>query len=256
MPLVKDRIVNMNKILLISFIVVIIMYAIYYRAYIIYFFKLINGEIKHNNKIKNLKNKNKKDHILTPNEIKEYVKLSINSLKSIDYSYGTKYRLDPYLMQKLKYSRLDDKPVIELYQSICKHMNIDRSEIGFSIRRTSSKSKTSIAGSYGYNNHVITIEVSTYTTIERLIATIAHECTHHIFHSNNMVIKDIKKNEILTDISAIILGFGKYFCKAYKDESRIIYEGEFLELVDREKLGYIGYKDVKSVMKYSKKIRK
>lgn len=216
---------------------------------------MIKGEIKHNNKIKKLKNKNKKNRLLTSNEIKKYVELSIESLRKMGHSFGTKYKLDPCLRQKLKYSRLDDKAVIELYQSICTHMNIDKSEIEFSIRRTSSRSKTPIAGSYGYNDHVITIEISTYTTIERLVATIAHECTHHIFHSNDMEIKDIKKNEILTDASAIILGFGEYFCDAYKDKSRIIYEGEFLELVDREKLGYIGYKDVKYVMKYCTKIR-
>lgn len=193
--------------------------------------------------------------MLKSSEIKKYVEYSIESLRKISHSFGIKYKLEPSLMQKLKYSRLDDKAVIELYESICKHMNIDKSEIEYSIRRTSSRSKTPIAGSYGYNDHVITIEISTYTTVEHLIATIAHECTHHIFHSNNMEIKDIKKNEILTDISAIIIGFGEYFRDAYKDKSRIIYEGEFLELVDREKLGYIGYKDVKFVMKYSKKIR-
>ncbi|MBP3707620.1 MAG: hypothetical protein J6J36_03320 [Clostridia bacterium] len=245
----------MKRILLISFVVVLILYAIYYRAYIVYFFKLLKGEIRHNNKIKNLKNKNKKSRLLKSSEIKKYVECSIESLRKINHSFGIKYKLEPYLMQKLKYSRLDDKSVIELYESICKHMNINKSEIEFRIRRTSSRSKTPIAGSYGYIDHVISIEISTYTTIDRLVATIAHECTHHIFHSNNMEIKDIRKNEILTDTSAIILGFGEYFCKAYKDESRIIYEGEFLELIDREKLGYIGYKDVKSVMKYSKRIK-
>lgn len=246
----------MKRILLISLIVAIALYAIYYRAYVVYFFKLVRGEIKHNNKIKNLKNKNKKNRILKSNELRKYVERSVESLRKINHPFGIKYKLDQSLMQRLKYSRFDDKTVLELYQSICKHMNIDKSEIGFKIRRTSSKSKTQIAGSYGYNNHVITIEISTYTSIEHLIATIAHECTHHILHSNNMEIKEIKKNEILTDVSAIILGFGEYFYEAYKDKSRIIYDGEFLELVDREKLGYIGYKDVKYVLKYYKKIRK
>jgi len=52
------------------------------------------------------------------------------------------------------------------------------------------------------------------------------------------------------------MGFHKYFYRAYKDRSRIIYEGEFLELIDRRKLGYIGYKDVKVAERMIKKIKK
>ena len=51
------------------------------------------------------------------------------------------------------------------------------------------------------------------------------------------------------------MGFHKFFYRAYKDRSRIIYEGEFLELVDRRKLGYIGYKDVKYASNVARKLK-
>ena len=246
----------MEKVLkIIGIIVVIIFIFIYFEEDIVYFFRLILREIKHNRKISKLMNKGKKRRWIKNSIIEKYVNYVNTSLKNINYNIKGNYKLDTYLAQRLKYSKFDDKILQELLQDILRHMEIDYSEIIFDIRRTSSKTRTSVAGSYNDIEKRITLEVTTYSTLDSIISTLAHECTHHLLLGNGIKLEKREHNEILTDITAVYLGFGDYFYRAYKDEKRIIYDGEYTELIDRHKLGYIGYGDVRYIQKYSKKVK-
>ena len=246
----------MEKILIIIGTVIILLFiVIYFEDYIVYFIKLLFEEIRHNRSIKKLMNENLKKRWLKNSVIKKYVNFIHNILKNKNYNIKNKYELNTYLAQKLKYSKFDDKILKELLHDILNYMQIDYSEITFDIRRTSSRTRTSIAGSYNNESKKITLEITTYSNLDRVISTLAHECTHHLLLGNKIELKNRNDNEILTDITAIYLGFGDYFYRAYKDESRIIYDGEYTELIDRHKLGYIGYGDVKYVQRYSKKLK-
>lgn len=246
----------MNKIIIAVVAIILIVILVAYSDYIGWFFKLLKGEIKHNKNLNKLMNNNKKSRYLKSSEIKKIVENVDKKVREFNYPIKKEYILSPDLERKLRYSRYDDKSIDELFKSIYEYMGINGNNLKFNIRRTSSKTQTPIAGSYNEINKAVTLEISTYSTTDQLISTLSHELSHHILLSNGFELKDRGSNEIFTDIAAIYMGFHKFFYRAYKDQSRIIYDGEFLELVDRRKLGYIGYKDVKYAEKLSKKYKK
>lgn len=247
----------MNKIIIsIVVVIIVIVLGVAYSDYVGWFFRMLGGEIRHSKKLNELKNANKRSRYLKKKEIEAIVKKVDEIIKGLNYPINKEYKLDSELERKLRYSRLDNKYVTALYESISKFMGINTQGLRFIIERTSSKTETSYTGMYNMDEESITLEVSTYSTINQLVATLAHELSHHILISNKFKLEETEQNEIYTDITAIYMGFYKFFYEAYKDKSRIIYDGEFMELVDRKKLGYIGYKDVKIAEKISRKYRK
>lgn len=246
----------MSKIIIVICIIVVIVILVAYSDYIGWFFRLIKREFHHNKKLNKLMNDNKKSRYLKSKDIKKFVENVDKKIHEFNYPVKKEYILPQDLERTLRYSRYDDKSIQELYKSIYEYMGINGDEITFNIRRTSSRTQTPIAGSYNEKDKLIVLEISTYSTTDHLISTLAHELSHHLLMSNGFVIKDRKSNEVFTDFTAIYMGFHKFFYRAYKDRSRIIYEGEFLELVDRRKLGYVGYKDVRVATKISKKLKK
>ena len=244
------------KIVIAIVVIILIVVLVAYSDYIGWFFRLLKGEIKHNNKLNKLKNDNRRDKYLKMKDIKMLVKDVDKKVREFGYPIQKEYKLSQELERKLRYTRFDDKSIHELFKSIYEYMGINGSDLKFVIRRTSSRTQTPVAGSYDEKNKVVTLEISTYSTTNHLISTLSHELSHHILLSNGFELKERKMNEIFTDLTAIYMGFHKFFYKAYKDESRIIYEGEFLELVDRRKLGYIGYIDVKNAARVAKRLKR
>lgn len=245
----------MSKIIITIIVIIAIVILVAYSDYIGWFFRLIKGEIRHNNKLNKLMNDNKKSRYLKSNDIRRFVGDVDKKIRELNYPIKKEYILSQNLERKLRYSRYDDNSILELFKSIYEYMGINGEELTFNIRRTSSRKQTPVAGSYDEKNKAITLEISTYSSTDHLISTLSHELSHHILLSNGFKLKDRGTNEIFTDITAIYMGFHKFFYRAYKDRSRIIYEGEFLELVDRRKLGYIGYKDVKYASNVARKLK-
>lgn len=245
-----------TKIIIAIIVIILIVVIVAYSDYIGWFFRLLKGEIKHNSKLNKLKNENRRDKYLKLKDIKMLVKDVDQKVRELNYPINKEYKLSQDLERKLRYTRYDDKSIQELFKSIYEFMGINGADIIFSIRRTSSRTETPIAGSYDEKNRSIILEISTYSTTDKLISTLSHELSHHILLSNGFELKERKMNEIFTDLTAIYMGFHKFFYKAYKDESRIIYDGEFMELVDRKKLGYIGYIDVRNAARVAKKLKR
>ena len=243
------------KIIIAIVVIILIVILVAYSDYIGWFFRLLKGEIKHNNNLNKLMNENRRDRYLKLNDIKKVVGDVDSKIRELDYPIKSEYILSSDLERKLRYTRYDDKSIHELFKSIYEFMGINGDDITFNIRRTSSRTQTPVAGSYDDKNKIVTLEISTYSTTDQIISTLSHELSHHILLSNGFELKDRGSNEIFTDITAIYMGFHKFFYRSYRDRSRIIYEGEFLELVDRRKLGYIGYKDVKYAAKFAKKLK-
>lgn len=246
----------MGKYIIIGIIVVVLFLIIYFIDDIVYFFMLLKREVRHNKKVNELMNENIKRRWFKNSVLKKYIEYTDKKLKEKEYNVKKKYKIDSYLMQRLKYSKFDDKILHELLENIFNYIGLDYSEIKFNIRRTSSRTRTAIAGSYNQENKEIILEVTTYSNIDKIISTLAHESTHHLLLKNGIELKDRNKNEILTDVTAVYLGFGDYFYRAYREEGRIIFDGEFTELIDRNKLGYISYGDVKYVQKYSARLKR
>ena len=53
------------------------------------------------------------------------------------------------------------------------------------------------------------------------------------------------QNECLTDITAILLGFGEFMVEGYKISNRVIYDEINHRSIKKDRIGYITYKDVK-----------
>ena len=86
-------------------------------------------------------------------------------------------------------------------------------------------------------------------TLDTIISILAHECTHHLLLSNNIRIKNTIQNECLTDVTAIVLGFGKYMAKGYKISNKIIYDEINHRSIKKDRVGYLSYKDINYALK-------
>lgn len=237
-------------------IIVIIIIVVAYSDYIAWFFRLLKYKANHDSQINKLVNENRIKRLVSNKDIKQYLRMVDENIKMLNYPVKKEeYMLSDNLERKLRYSRYDDKAVRELFSDICKYMSVDESKVNLHIRRTSSKSQTASAGLYNEENGNIVLEISTYTVTDQIIATLAHELSHHIMLLNGIKMEKRSTNEVYTDLTAIYMGFYKYFYRSYKERSRIIFDGESRILVDRKKLGYISYKDVKYAKKVLKKIK-
>ena len=69
----------------------------------------------------------------------------------------------------------------------------------------------------------ITVNIQNDMTMDTVISILAHECTHYLLISNNIKLKETIQNECLTDVTAVILGFGKYMVEGYKISNKVRY---------------------------------
>lgn len=190
-------------------------------------------------------------------EIEENINFLIKCLNEKDYERKDEFKVKDDLRRRLIYSRYDDKSIKLLINEIFNHLGIWDRDVELVVTYKSSKIKTGIAGLYNYNLEKIEVFVDPNYSFENIVSIVAHECMHHFLAKKGIVLKDRMKNEIVTDLSLIYLGFSKYILEGYKEKRRVIYEDETHRLVDRNKVGYLGYLDVKYAVKYiKKKIRK
>ena len=91
-------------------------------------------------------------------------------------------------------------------------------------------------------------------TMDTIISTLAHECTHHLLLSNKIKLDNKMQNEILTDVTTVLLGFGKYMLEGYKISNRVIYDEINHRSIDKDRVGYLSYKDVEATIKLYKKL--
>jgi hypothetical protein len=233
---------------------VIIIYLIYdFRYYLKYFFSLLSVTNKNNRSINNLKKQGLNKRKVSNEDINKYIEFAKEKLieKSIG-SFG-EFKVDQELERHLKYSRFSEKYLEELFCKILNHLNIKREELDFEIEYLSSKKSYGYAGMYYEKGNKpkakVYICVRNDMIYETVISTLAHECCHHLLLSNDIRLKERVENECLTDITAILTGFGKFMVKGYEISNRVIYAEEFLRLVDKDRVGYLSSKDIKYTMK-------
>lgn len=237
-------------IVLVVFGLFIIMFV---EGYIKYFCLLLRGEFKHNKELRLLTKKNIKKRYYSNKVLKIYVNSVCRQFKSIGYDGKAKFKISKQFEQKLKFSRFDDKNVKELSKEILNFLKLDSNKVNFEIKKSSSRNYGEFAGGYSSNDKKILLIITPYCDCNKIISVLAHEISHYILDCNSNKLKLQYSNEVLTDIVTVYLGFYDYLYKSYKEKSRIIYDGEFMELVDRRKLGYLAYGDVKYVKKCIKR---
>lgn len=244
------------------FVITVILFLIIYlsyegRYYILYFFSLVRNKFKFQKDLNKLMTENLLKRNFKDEEINECIDFMIKSLNEKDYEVNGEFKVRDDLKRRLIYSRYDEKSIKLLVNEIFDFLKLYDKDVEVTVTYKSSKVKTGIAGLYNYNLEKIEIFVDPNYSFENIVSIVAHECTHHFFAKKGIIIKDRIKNEMMTDLALIYLGFSKYVFEGYKEKRRVIYEDETHRLVDRNKVGYLGYLDVKYANKYiKKKIRK
>ena len=150
----------------------------------------------------------------------------------------------------LKYSRFSEKYVLELLNNILDYLNLDKENVSLKINYISSKQFLQYAGLYDettndFNQKQIVINIQNDMNLENIVSILAHESTHYLLLSNNIKIENRMQNECLTDITAILLGFGEFMVEGYKISNRVIYDEINHRSIKKDRIGYITYKDVK-----------
>ena len=236
-------------------IVIIIVYIIFlYREYIVWFFNSLKITLKNQKGIKDIQKEGMDRRNLKDDVLKKYINLSKKCLKKLNIDINRKFILNQDLERHLRYSRFSEKYILELFNEILKYMNLNSENIDLKINYISSKYYMEYAGWYieDTNNkklREITINIQNDMTMDTVISILAHECTHYLLMSNNIKLKERIQNECLTDVTAVVLGFGKYMVEGYKISNRVIYDEINHRSIKKDRVGYLTYKDIEYTIK-------
>lgn len=250
------------KIILYVIIGIVILWLVYeFRDYIIYFINLVRVTFKNQKGIKDLQKEGMNRRNLDDKSIYKYIEISQKSLNKIGIEYKREFILDEELERHLKYSRFSEKYILELLEKILEHMEMKKDSINLKINYISSKYQMSYAGMYiekeldSNSKKDIILNIQNDMNLDTIISVLAHECTHHLLLSNNIRINNRIQNECLTDITTILLGFGKYMVKGYEISNKIIYDEINHRSIKKDRVGYLSPKDISFVMKKIKYIK-
>ncbi len=240
---------------IILIVILTIGYLIFlFRYYILWFIDAIKVTFLNQKGVKDIQKQGMNKRNLKNEDIKKYIEMSKKSLNKLNIDYNRKFILNKELERHLRYSRFSEKYVLELLHEILEYMGLDKDNINLKVNYISSKYYIKYAGIYSEkmdhtNEKQILINIQNDMTMDTVISILAHECTHHLLLSNNIKIENRIQNECLTDVTAIVLGFGKFMIEGYKISNRVIYDEEFHRSIKKDRVGYLSYKDVKYTIK-------
>lgn len=236
-------------------VIISVVYLIYlFRDYILWFLDAL--KVTHSNKkgIKDIQKQGMNKRNLSNQAIEKYMDESKKYLDRLEIDVGREFKLNQELERHLRYSRFSEKYVLELFHEILNYLNLDKEKVTLKINYISSKYAMHYAGLYSEkkedtNDRTVIINIQNDMTMDTVISILAHESTHYLLLSNKIELKDRMKNECLTDIAALMLGFGKFMVEGYKISNRVIYDAEFHRSIKKDRVGYLSYKDIKYAMK-------
>ena len=205
--------------------------------------------------------------------LKRFISLSKKYLDGLELSYDRKFILNKDLERHLLYSRFSEKYLQELLNEILDYYKMSKENVNLKVNYISSKYSLKYAGLYVdkentiETNHQIFIDnednikvkeiilyIQNDMTLNTIISILAHECTHYLLMTNKIFIKNRIQNECLTDVTAILAGFGKYMVDGYKISNKVIYDEINHRSIKKSRVGYLSYKDIEYVLKISKKV--
>lgn len=240
--------------LIIIIVILVICYLVYlFRHYIYWFFDAVKVTHLNQKGIKDIQKEGMNKRNLSNQDIKLYIEMAENNLKSINAQVKRNYILNQELERHLRYSRFEEKYVLELLHDILNHMGLDAGKISLKVTYLSSKYTMGYAGMYTEKNEKqdekIEVIIRNDMTMDTVISILAHECMHHLLLTNGIRLKDRIENECLTDVAAIVMGFGKYMVEGYKISNKVVYDEEFHRSIKKDRVGYLSYKDIKYVLR-------
>lgn len=172
-----------------------------------------------------------------------YIKYAIEEIKCINKNYIVPERI----YTKLQGNRFNTAILKELIHHISYFLGIPNmvnlTDVKIVDRAHIDDEQEGAAGRYinqdrFYGN--IEMEISSYSTLDQIIAIACHECTHAYLYAKNISYGETtKSNETFTDIAAVYLGFGECLEKGYKT---VTHGGYY------NKIGYLDHCEVKEVI--------
>ena len=244
------------KFIIISLVIICVIYIIYLlKDEILWFVRAANITQKNKKNLKKLQDKGTDKRNLTNEQLKKYIELSKKHLKELNRELNREFILKQELERHLRYSRFSEKYIIELFHEILNHMKLNKEEVKLKINYLSSKISMNYVGLYSERNSIkdVVLNITNDMTLDTIISVLAHESTHHLLLSNGIELKEREDNECLTDVTTILLGFKKYMVEGYKISNAVIYDSINTRSVNKRRVGYLTYKDIKYVGKVIKK---
>ena len=268
---------TMRTFLLVSIIIILLYIAYLYRYYILWFFNVLKVTLKNKKSITDLQKQGMNNRNVDNDSLKRYIDLSKKYLKTLDIPNNREFILNKDLERHLLYSRFSEKYLHELLNEILDYYKLSKDNINLKVNYISSKYSVKYVGLYVDKentletaNKINTIEetseikneeftkkeiilyIQNDMTLNTIISILAHECTHYLLMTNKIIIKKRIQNECLTDVTAVIAGFGKYMVEGYKISNKVIYDEINHRSIKKNRVGYLSYKDIQYVIKNGK----
>lgn len=246
---------------IIAGMIIILLYISYlYRYYILWFFNALKVTLQNKKGIKDIQKQGMKIRNLDNDSIEKYMDEAYKYLNRLEIDTNRKFVLNEDLERHLRYSRFSEKYVNELLQDILIFYGLNKDSIDLKVEYKSSKYFYKSVGAYinkENENHKkeIILYIQNDMTMNTVISILAHECTHHLLLSNNIELKNRIQNECLTDVTAVVAGFGKFMVEGYKISNRVIFDEINHRSINKNRVGYLSYKDIEYVLKVMKKNR-
>ena len=262
----------MKYYILIGTIIILIYIAYLYRYYILWFLNTLKVTIKNKKGIKDLQKVGMNNRNVDNDSLKRYINLSKKYLDKLGLSYNKNFILNKELERHLLYSRFSEKYLQELLIEILNFYKMSKENVNLKVNYISSKYALKYAGLYVdkentiEKNSQIFIEdeedvkikeiilyIQNDMTLNTVISILAHECTHYLLMTHGIKIEKRIQNECLTDVTAVIAGFGKFMVDGYKISNKVIYDEINHRSIKKNRVGYLSYKDIKYVLKIYKR---
>ena len=268
----------MKYYILIGTIIILIYIAYLYRYYILWFLNTLKVTIKNKKGIKDLQKVGMNNRNVDNDSLKRYINLSKKYLDKLGLSYNKNFILNKELERHLIYSRFSEKYLQELLIEILNFYKMSKENVNLKVNYISSKYALKYAGLYvdkdglenskeskeqnenkeniedveNYKKEII-LYIQNDMTLNTVISILAHECTHYLLMTHGIKIEKRIQNECLTDVTAVIAGFGKFMVDGYKISNKVIYDEINHRSIKKNRVGYLSYKDIKYVLKIYKR---
>jgi len=239
--------------ILITIIVIFIYVTFSCRYIILSYLKYFKGQLKYKKDVYKSLKIDLKTRKLSNSTLDSGIEFLKENLNNIGYIYKGEFVIPDNIKRNLIYSKYSERAVRDLFKLITNHMGITDQGIDLNVKNVSSRILRPYVGLYDEGNKTtdkkISIFVNSDYSYETVLSIIIHESTHYYLLSNGIRLEDRDKNEYLTDIATVYLGFGKYMLEGYKQSKKIVYINELQRTTSGYKVGYINYSDVKYIIK-------
>lgn len=154
----------------------------------------------------------KKEENYTKDNIKECLKYIQKAIPGKQIAYNP----DSEVYYKFQKNFIDEYNVTALAIDILKHCNVNPKELFVKINFVGANYDKSILYKIQGINNIIPISYRTSTNKNDILAILIRECVYIYLRENNYFTTDCIKNEILTDMATVKLGFYEYAESGYR----------------------------------------